>query len=64
MKRRILMVLLGLGAVGGYASGFAHMHRCSRAREAAFERHVADVCIAAAKSPARGAERAPAPFDE
>ena len=49
MRRRILMVLLGLGAVGGYASGFAHMHACHRARMAVFERHVADVCVSAAK---------------
>jgi|HubBroStandDraft_1064217.scaffolds.fasta_scaffold420529_1 hypothetical protein len=49
MRRRILMVLLGLGVIGGYASGFAHMHRCGRSREAAFERHVADVCVQAAK---------------
>lgn len=25
MRRRILMVLLGLGAIGGYASGIAHL---------------------------------------
>jgi hypothetical protein len=49
MRRRILMVLLGLGAIGGYASAFANMHRCGRWHEAAFERHVADVCVQAAK---------------
>jgi hypothetical protein len=49
MKRRILMVLLALGTVGGYASGFAHVSACHRGREAAFERHVADVCVNAAK---------------
>jgi hypothetical protein len=59
MKRRILMALLALGAVGGYASGFAHMHRCSHNREAAFERHVADVCLASAKG-----TPPPAPFAE
>jgi hypothetical protein len=48
MRRRILMVLLGIGAVGGYAAGFAHMHECHRARTAAFERHVAEVCVDAA----------------
>jgi hypothetical protein len=59
MKRRIAMVLLAMGAVGGYASGFAHMHRCGHDRQAAFERHVADVCIGAAKGispPARPPE--------
>jgi hypothetical protein len=58
MRRRILMVLLAIGAVGGYASGFAHMHRCSQERRAAFERHVAAVCVDAAKAnvtPAAGA---------
>lgn len=49
MRRRILMVLLGLGAIFGYASGFAHMHACRHAREAAYERHVAEVCVNAAK---------------
>lgn len=43
------MVLLGLGAIGGYASGFAHMHACQRHHRDAFERHVADVCVNAAK---------------
>ncbi len=49
MRRRIAMVLLGLGAIGGYASGFAHMHACQRHHRDAFERHVADVCVNAAK---------------
>jgi hypothetical protein len=26
MKRRIVIALLGLGAVGGYSAGFAHLH--------------------------------------
>ena len=26
MKRRILIALLAVGTVGGYASGFAHLH--------------------------------------
>jgi len=59
MRRKIAMVLLALGAVGGYASGFAHMHRCSRSREAALERHVADVCLASAKG-----TPPPAPYAE
>jgi hypothetical protein len=48
------MVLLAVGAVGGYAGGFAHMHAC-RGRNSAFERHVADVCIDAANHAAKGA---------
>ena len=58
MRRTILMVVLGLGVIGGYASGFAQMHHCSRARRAAFEQHVAKVCVAAAKGNA-----APPPDD-
>ena len=49
MRRRILMLVLALGTIGGYASGFAHMHACRHNREAAMERHVADVCLNAAK---------------
>ena len=26
MRRRLLIVLLALGAVGGYSAGFAHLH--------------------------------------
>jgi len=26
MRRRIVMALLALGAIGGYAAGFAHVH--------------------------------------
>ncbi|HEX4512512.1 MAG TPA: hypothetical protein VGH87_21060 [Polyangiaceae bacterium] len=29
MRRRILIALLALGTVGGYAAGFAHMHHSS-----------------------------------
>ncbi len=55
MRRRILMILLALGTVGGYSAGFAHMHCAGAARRAAFEHHVARVCVDAA----RGAGRAP-----
>lgn len=48
MRRRILMVLLAIGTVGGYAAGFARAHACHRAQTAAFERHVAEVCVDAA----------------
>jgi hypothetical protein len=33
MRRRILIVLLALGAVGGYAVGFAHMHHHCHANQ-------------------------------
>ena len=59
MGRKFLMVLLALGAVGGFASGFAHLchggwsHYAERPggrfdRQSDFERHVADTCTDAA----------------
>jgi hypothetical protein len=66
MGRKLLMVLLGVGAVAGFASGFMHMcHGYGHfgpgarfGRHDDFERHVADTCADAAlrvynqKSPA------------
>ncbi|MGH7282295.1 MAG: hypothetical protein ACRELY_12265 [Polyangiaceae bacterium] len=46
-RRPFLMALLAVGTIAGYASGFASMH-CHSDRRAAFEQHVADVCVAAA----------------
>jgi hypothetical protein len=51
-RHRLLVVLLALGTVGGYASGFASLSCRAHARRAAFERHVAHVCAEAAKNPA------------
>jgi hypothetical protein len=51
MRRRILIVLLSLGVVGGYGSALAHLVHCRghhQARREAFERHVAQVCTQAA----------------
>ena len=45
MRRRLLIALLAFGTVGGFAAGFCGLHR----REA-FERHVARVCVEAARS--------------
>jgi hypothetical protein len=50
MKRRILVVLLALGTIGGYASGFASLSRHHEGRRAAFERHVAQICVDAARN--------------
>ena len=33
MNRRLKMFLLALGVIGGYGSGFAHMHQCREWRE-------------------------------
>ena len=49
MKRRILIAVLALGTVGGYAAGFASLGRCGKWRREAFERHVAKVCVDAAR---------------
>lgn len=49
MRRRLAIVLLTLGTIGGYASGFASLRCHSHARRQAFENHIADVCVRAAK---------------
>jgi hypothetical protein len=48
VKRRALVVLLALGTVGGFGSGFAHSRCRAGERRAGFERHVADICARAA----------------
>lgn len=51
MKRKLLIALLAFGTVAGFGSGIASMacwHHRAEARRAAFERHVADVCVEAA----------------
>lgn len=59
MGRKLLMVLLGVGAVAGFASGFAHLcyfgggwgHHGPGGRfdrQSEFERHVAETCSDAA----------------
>ncbi|MFO0550712.1 MAG: hypothetical protein U0271_20120 [Polyangiaceae bacterium] len=57
-KRKIVMALLALGTVGGFASGFMSMRCHARARRAAFEDHVADVCVRAAKNAENGRDAA------
>lgn len=55
MRRKILITILALGTVGGFGAGFASMGRCGRARRDSFERHVAKVCVDAARGkPAQG----------
>ena len=49
MRRAMLIVLLSLGTVGGFAAGFAHHARWWRGGHQAFERHVAEVCVDAAR---------------
>ena len=60
MRRKFWAVILGIGAIAGFAAGFRSMHHmgydacgCSgfgpHGRRAAFEAHVADVCTQAAE---------------
>ena len=56
MRRKLLLVALGFGAVAGYSSALFGHHRYHHgSRHAAFERHVAEICVAAAQ--AQAAER-------
>lgn len=62
MRRRLIITLLALGTIGGYASGFASMHCRAQWKRNAFERHVASLCVdAAARKAGADAERAAAP---
>jgi hypothetical protein len=65
MRRRLLIVLLSLTAIGGFVHGCAsvacwhgHGRFGHHARMRRFEDHVAEVCLRAAE---RGAEARPAP---
>jgi hypothetical protein len=49
MKRRILVALLALGTIGGFASGVASVVHHRHHREA-WERHVAKICADAARA--------------
>jgi hypothetical protein len=51
MRHKVKIALLALGVVLGYGSGIASFSRCSAARRGAWERHVAKVCVDAAKAP-------------
>lgn len=53
MKRKALIALLGIGTIFGFSTGFAsmshHWHHRAEQRRAAWEAHVADVCVEAAQ---------------
>jgi len=67
MRRKALMVLLGLGAVAGFASGIWSCRYHSFERRQAFEDHGAEVCTRAAErsratslqAPGRSGEKQP-----
>lgn len=66
MKRKLVIALLALGTIGGFASGLRSMRCHAQWRRSAFEAHVAQVCVDAARnakaSPA--APQAVAPKEE
>jgi hypothetical protein len=49
MKRRLLIFVLAVGSIAGFASGLYGCHYHGIARRQAFEDHVADVCTRAAE---------------
>jgi hypothetical protein len=49
MKRKILIGVLALGTLAGYGMGFKSMRCRAEHRRDAFERHVASVCVDAAR---------------
>ena len=59
MRRKALSLVLGLGAVAGFASGIWSCRHHSYERRLAFEDHVAEVCTRAAER-----SRAHAPRDQ
>jgi hypothetical protein len=59
MRRKLAIALLALGTIGGYASGFAALRCNAASRRAAFQQHVAALCVNAAReADAASAERA------
>jgi len=59
IKRRIVMGLLALGTIGGFAAGFASMSCHARGGREEWKDRVAEVCVRAAKNV--DAEKAQAP---
>ncbi len=49
MKRKLAIVLLTLGTVGGYAAGFASLRCHGWQKRQSFEQHVAKVCVDASR---------------
>jgi hypothetical protein len=54
MRRRILVVLLALGTVGGYASGFSSLRHHAQCHRAWMEERAAQTC-----TPCPGSAEAP-----
>jgi hypothetical protein len=60
MRRKILIVLLSLGTIGGFASGAASLRWRGECRRQAFEQRVARVCVDAARAAEADAKEAQA----
>ena len=60
MRRKIKIVLLTLGMLGGFASGVASMKCRAQWRRESFEQHVARVCVDAARASGEEAQKRPA----
>ena len=58
IKRKLLIGLLAAGTVAGFGLEVARFRCHAGGRHAAYERHVADVCVDAARR-APGTEHAP-----
>ncbi|MBK6513012.1 MAG: hypothetical protein IPM79_07805 [Polyangiaceae bacterium] len=50
IKQRIIMGLLALGTIGGFAAGFASMSCHAKSRRERFKDEVAQTCVRAARS--------------
>jgi hypothetical protein len=61
MRRLLLVFLLGLGALVGFGSGIHELRWHRWAQRAAFERHVAEICVDAARSGQVPAHAGPGP---
>ncbi|MFO0659162.1 MAG: hypothetical protein U0165_04940 [Polyangiaceae bacterium] len=51
--RKLLIAFFAIGTVAGFGSEIAGWHHCANHRRAAFEQHVADLCVNAARNPDR-----------
>ena len=52
MRRKIWIVLLALGTIGGYGAGVVQLVRRAHGAHDRFERHIAEVCVEAARGQA------------
>jgi hypothetical protein len=48
-RKKFLIALLAAGTIGGYAWGFHSMRWHHWQRQKAFERHIAQICVDAAR---------------